>query len=64
MPLDSRLYRSPNGDIARLEACRVSGPGGEQWWSVSLVRADGRVGPVEGQPALRVVLDAGGGAEA
>ena len=30
----------------------MTGPGGQRWWSVSLVRADGGVAPVAGQPAV------------
>jgi hypothetical protein len=53
MPLDTRLYRSPEGELARLTVDRVAGPGREQWWSVSLVRANGNMAPVAAQPFTR-----------
>ena len=46
--MDRRTYRSPTGELAHLEHGRVNGPGGALWWSVSLVRADGSVGPSRG----------------
>ena len=52
-PIDTRLYESPTGERCRLIAGRVAGPGGRQWWSVSLVRENGGVRPVAGQPPIQ-----------
>jgi hypothetical protein len=52
MPLDTRLYRGPDGALARLTVDRVSGPGGQLWWSVSLVRDDNSPRAVAGQPVI------------
>jgi hypothetical protein len=52
MALDTRLYRSADGELARLTADRVAGPGGERWWSVALVREEDDVQAVAGQPAI------------
>jgi len=52
MPLDTRLYRRPWDDLARLTVDRVTGPGGQRWWSVSLVREEDDVQAVAGQPAI------------
>ena len=51
-PLDTRLYPSPEGDLARLTVDRVAGPGGELWWSVSLVREDRSPKLTGGQPVI------------
>jgi hypothetical protein len=48
----ARQYRSPTGELAHLEHGRVAGPDRQLWWSVSLVRADGSVPPVAGQPPI------------
>jgi hypothetical protein len=52
-PLDTRIYVNPTGERARLTVDRVSGPGGQRWWSVSLVRENGDVRPVAGQPPIQ-----------
>jgi hypothetical protein len=51
-PLDVRLYRSPDGELARLTLDRVAAPGGQRWWAVSLVRDEDDVQAVAGQPAI------------
>ena len=51
--LDRRTYRHPStGEEAHLTVDRVTGPGGARWWSVSLVRADGDRGALDGYPAI------------
>ena len=51
--LDRRTYRHPTtGEEAHLSVDRVTGPGGQRWWSVSLVRAEGDRGALDGYPAI------------
>ena len=50
--MDSRTYRNATGEEAHLRTEIVTGPGRERWWSVALVRSDGNVAPVAGQPAI------------
>ena len=50
--VDRHTYRNAVGAEANLSAEVVTGPSGLAWWRVSLVRADGSVAPVAGQPAI------------
>ena len=51
--LDRRTYRQPTtGEEAHLSVDRVTGPGGQRWWSVSLVRAEGDRSALDGYPAI------------
>ena len=52
--VDRRTYRHPTtGDEARLSVDRVTGPGGQRWWSVALVQAMGDRSAVDGCPAIQ-----------
>ena len=51
--MDRHTYRNAvSGEEAHLSAGRVGGAAGVLWWSVTLVRADGSVAAVAGQPAV------------
>ena len=51
--LDRRTYLRPTtGEEAHLTVDRVTGPGGQRWWSVSLVRAEGDRSALDGYPAI------------
>ena len=48
-----RTYLRPTtGEQAHLTVDRVTGPGGQRWWSVSLVRAEGDRSALDGYPAI------------
>ena len=58
--LNRRTYRQPTtGEEAHLSVDRVTGPGGQRWWSVTLVRAESDRSALDGYPAIGVVADAG-----
>ena len=40
------------GEEAHLSVDRVTGPGGQRWWSVALVRAEGDRSALDGYPAI------------
>jgi hypothetical protein len=42
----------PEGELARPSVDRVAGPGGQRWWSGSLVREDGNVRAVTEHSAI------------
>ena len=51
--LDRRTYRhQTTGEEAHLTVDRVTGPGGQRWWSVSLVRAEDDRSALDGYPAI------------
>lgn len=55
-PIATRTYRHPvSGITVELAAGLAPGPGGQRWWRVALLRADGLAGRVEGHdPILHV----------
>ena len=54
MTADRRAYRhATTGEIAHLSVERITGPGGEMWWSVTLVPAQGVVAAIAGMPAVQ-----------
>ena len=46
------LTMPATGEEAHLSVDRVTGPGGQRWWSVALVRADGDRSALDGYPAI------------
>ena len=52
MPIDLRFYTHPDGSRARLKVDHANGPDRSPLWQVRLVRENGDVRRVAGQPGI------------